>query len=429
MHDLIAQALKVGEQAEVFQSKGEKHSVIFQASKLKEITSAEEQSTTLRLIQKGLLGSASVTKPDSSDILLKYAANTVKYGSPVRYSFPPQAQVLKPRITDDRVRRVTQQEMLDMAGDLVAALNSFDPSIHAMAETTKASGYYGLTNSNGFAAEGDYTAWSVVFGGDLVSERDGFLFIYDALSGTDFVDDTSLLKARVIEAFRLAQHTASIKPGQYPVIFAPGEVSCLVNPLVACLNGKAVSRGFSPFKGRLGELAFDPRLSIIDDATIAGAVGSKGFDREGIPATKRHLISDGKIAGYMLDLQTAAELNMSPTGNGSVSGPVQNNIIVPGGTASFSEMLAGIDEGVLIEGTMGAWAGNPYGGQVSGNISLGYKIEKGQIVGRIKDAMFSLNVFTDLRDNLASISSEQLWRGNTCYPYLQFKNVNISTKS
>jgi len=428
MLELLAQARKVGEQAEVFQSKGEKHSVVFQASKLKEITSTEEQSTTLRLIQNGLLGSASVTKPDSSDVLLKYAANTVKYGSPVKHSFPTQAQVLQPRVTDERVRRVTQQEMLDIAGDLVAGLNAFDPSIKAMAETTKASGYFGLANSNGFAAESEYTAWSVVFGGELVSARDGFLFIYDALSGTDFTADVSLLKARVIEAFRLAQNTASIRAGQYPVIFAPGEVSCLVNPLVACLNGKAVARGFSPFKGRLGELAFDPRLSIIDDATIAGALGSKGFDREGIPSTKRSLISGGKIAGYMLDLQTAAELNMSPTGNGSVSGPVQNNIIVPGGTASFSEMLAGIDEGVLIEGTMGAWAGNPYGGQVSGNISLGYKIEKGQIVGRIKDAMFSLNVFTDLRDNLASISSEQLWRGNACFPYLQLRNVNISTK-
>ena len=429
MRELLTQALKVGDQAEVFQSRGEKHAVVFQASKLKEITSTEEQSTTLRLIQNGLLGSASVTKPDSHDILLKYAANTVKYGSPIKYSFPPQAQLLQPRVTDERVRHVTQQEMLDIAGDLVAALHAFDPNIKAMAEAIKASGYFGLSNSNGFVAEGEYTAWSVVFGGELVSERDGFLFIYDALSGTDFTADVSLLKARVIEAFRLAQNTASIRAGQYPVIFAPGEVSCLVNPLVACLNGKAISRGFSPFKGRLGELAFDPRLSIMDDATIDGAVGSKGFDREGIPATKRSLIEGGKINGYMLDLQTAAELNMSPTGNGSVSGPVQNNIIVPGGQASWSEMLAGIDEGVLIEGTMGAWAGNPYGGQVSGNISLGYKIEKGQIVGRIKDAMFSVNVFTDLRDNLVALSSDKLWRGNTCYPYLQLANVNISTKS
>ena len=66
---------------------------------------------------------------------------------------------------------------------------------------------------------------------------------------------------------------------------------------------------------------------------------------------------------------------------------------------------------------------------MSGNISLGYKIEKGQIVGRIKDAMFSVNVFTDLRDNLVALSSDKLWRGNTCYPYLQLANVNISTKS
>ncbi len=64
--------------------------------------------------------------------------------------------------------------------------------------------------------------------------------------------------------------------------------------------------------------------------------------------------------------------------------------------------------GKLSEDASGA--GNPYGGQVSGDISLGYKIEKGQIVGRIKDAMFSVNVFTDLRDNLVALSSDNLAR-------------------
>lgn len=428
MQELLHKATQLADEAEVFKLVASQESVSFHASKLKDITHTEEEALTLRLIRDKKLGSASSTKPGSMDTLLKYAANAVQFGSPIAYSLPGQAALQHPRIYDAKVNNVTQQEMLDIGADMVSALNAFDPQIKAMAGVQKAVGSSELYNSAGFSGSAEYTNWSVFFGGELVND-DGFLFVYDALSGTDYTADTQQLKARVLESFQLARTTASIKPGEYPVIFVPAEVSCLINPLLACLNGKAISRGFSPFKGKLGEELFDKRLSLVDDPFYDGAVGSKGFDREGVATMRRSLIANGAVNGYLLDLQTAHELGMQPTGNGSTAGPVTNNIIVSPGSKSFAQMLAGIDEGVLIEGTMGAWAGNPYGGQVSGNISLGYKIEKGQIVGRIKDCMFSTNVFTDLRDNLVSLSSEQLWRGNCCFPYVELQNINISTKS
>ncbi|MBT9155092.1 MAG: Metalloprotease TldD [Firmicutes bacterium] len=427
MEALLHKALKLADQADVYAKQAVQHAVSFQASKLKDITHTEEEGWTLRLIKDGRLGSATTTKPGSFDVLLSYASNTAKHGSPVGYTLPGASALTSPRTFDPRVKEVSQAEMLDIAADLVSALNAYDPKIKAFAGVGKNFGSIELMNSAGFGAKSDVSVWSVYMGGELVNE-DGFLQVYDFIAQSDYSSCTENIKGKVIESFRLAKENASIKPGQYPVIFAPGEVSCLVDPLLTCLNGMGISRGFSPFKGRIGELAFDPRFSLIDDALADGAVGSKGFDREGLPTSRRALIDQGRIGGYLLDLQTAHLLNMLPTGNGGGAGPVSNNTVVPGGDKSFSEMLAGIDEGVLIDGTMGAWAGNPYGGQVSGNISLGYKIEKGQVVGRIKDCMFSVNVFTDLRDNLAALSREQQWRGSTCYPYLQLANVNISTK-
>lgn len=428
MEALLLKALKLADQADVYAKQAVQHAVSFQSSKLKDITHAEEEGWTLRLIKDGRLGSATTTKPGSLDVLLEYASNTVKHGSPVGYGLPGASALTAPRTFDPRVKEVSQAEMLDLAADMVRALNAYDPKIKAFAGVGKNYGQMELLNSAGFKGSMDVTVWHAYLGGELVND-DGFLHVYDGIAQADYTSHTENIKQRVIEAFRLAKENVSIKPGQYPVIFAPKEVSCLVDPLLACLNGMGISRGFSPFKGRIGELAFDHRFSIIDDAAVDGAVGSKSFDREGVPTARRALINQGKIGGYLLDLQTAHLLGMSPTGNGGSTGPVSNNTVVPGGDKPFGEMLAGIDEGVLIDGTMGAWAGNPYGGQVSGNISLGYKIEKGKVVGRIKDCMFSVNVFSDLRDNLAALSREQEWRGNTCYPYLQLANVNISTKS
>jgi PmbA protein len=427
MEQLLARALQQVDHAEVFERKVRQQSVTFHGNKLKEISQSEEQDTTLRLIRDGRLGSAQSSKPGSESELLAYALETVNYGGSVAYGWPGANETHSPVVYDKRVEDISQRDMLELAADMISAINSYDASILAMAGVSKQLYEATLMNSAGFRGRETSSLWTMFLGGEFTNEE-GFLFVYDHLSGCNFTADTEALKGKVIEAFRLARNIVPIRAGQYPVIFAPAQVGTLVNPLLACLNGKAIARGVSPFKGRLGDTLFDPRITIADDPHVDGASGSQGFDREAVPTAAYNLIESGRVTNFMLDLQSASELGLKPTGNGSLDGPVPNNIILRPGDQSLQEMLAGTDEGILIEMTMGAWAGNPYGGQVSGNVSLGYKIEKGQLVGRVKDTMFSLNVLQDLRDNLHGLSREQVWQGNYCFPYVQLNNVNISAK-
>jgi PmbA protein len=427
MKDLLSKAAGLADQAELFTQTSEEQSVTFQANKLKDISRSESHAQTLRLIKDGKMGSAQSSKPGSDDDLLRYAADTVAFGSPVDYKWQGASELAKPGLFDPRVESVTEAEMLSLASDMVSALNRFDPGIMAMAGVSKAVVEYALGNSAGFSGSERMTQWSMYFGGELVND-DGFLFIYDQLAGTSLLKDTEQMKHNVIESFRLARNNVALASGQYPVIFAPREVSCLINPLLACLNGKAVSQGVSPLKSRLGDLVFDPRISLRDDAHIDGAVGSRSFDREGIATRPHALVDKGVVHSFLLDLQSAAELKMAPTGNGGLNGPAANNVVLAPGDLAYTDMLKDIEEGVLIDMTMGAWAGNPYGGQVSGNISLGYKIEKGRLVGRIKDAMFSVNVFKALAEQLHSLSREQVWHGNNLFPYVRLNDVNVSTK-
>jgi PmbA protein len=63
---------------------------------------------------------------------------------------------------------------------------------------------------------------------------------------------------------------------------------------------------------------------------------------------------------------------------------------------SLADMLAQIDKGLLVDQGMGTWAGNVVAGEFSGNVQLGYKLERGELVGRVKDAMVAGNVYTAL---------------------------------
>jgi PmbA protein len=77
---------------------------------------------------------------------------------------------------------------------------------------------------------------------------------------------------------------------------------------------------------------------------------------------------------------------------------------------------------------MGSEQGNILGGDFSGNVLLGFKIEKGKIVGRVKDTMVSGNVYNLLKD-IAAIGSETKWVNSFLQtPPLYCKELSVSSK-
>jgi PmbA protein len=75
---------------------------------------------------------------------------------------------------------------------------------------------------------------------------------------------------------------------------------------------------------------------------------------------------------------------------------------------------------------MGAGQGNVLGGDFSGNVLLGYKIENGKIAGRVKDTMVSGNIYR-LLNRIAAIGSETTWLGGFLQtPPLCFSNVSVA---
>ena len=106
---------------------------------------------------------------------------------------------------------------------------------------------------------------------------------------------------------------------------------------------------------------------------------------------------------------------------------IRDSVITPGKT-TFNDMLRDIKEGLVIEQLMGAEQGNLLGGDFSGNVLLGYKVENGEIVGRVKDTMVSGNVYRLLKD-IAGIGSEPEWVGSFLYtPPLYCTGLSVSSK-
>jgi PmbA protein len=92
-------------------------------------------------------------------------------------------------------------------------------------------------------------------------------------------------------------------------------------------------------------------------------------------------------------------------------------------------MVRDIKEGLVIEQLMGAEQGNILGGDFSGNVLLGYKIENGKLVGRVKNTIVSGNVYQLLKE-IAGIGSEAKWIGGfLCTPHIYCPSLAVAAKS
>jgi PmbA protein len=95
----------------------------------------------------------------------------------------------------------------------------------------------------------------------------------------------------------------------------------------------------------------------------------------------------------------------------------------------YNAILKDVREGIVAEQLMGVGQNNPFNGDFSFNLHLGYKIENGEIVGRVKDTMVAGNAFEILKNGISEISKETEWVENSfkC-PYVMLEGMTISSK-
>jgi PmbA protein len=427
MRKALNQAASAGADATLTFQESRKVELSFEFNRLKGIQNTESLSLTAQAIKDGRLGVAFSTKAGEEADLLQRAIRLSEYGAPAPYSFPAPAPSTKPAVYSEGVASLRLEEMLEVGEDLSGFLRTLHPDVNGSVTVAKVTSREGIANTKGLEASWDKTILSVTAAAELV-EGQNMVHLWDFQVGTDLQWEVERMKREIQARFDLARKNVKIETGAYPVLFTPMAFRDLLSPILACLNGKAVTRGISPLAGRLGEQVFSADLTVVEDGLMAGGLGSRMYDDQGVACRRTSLIEKGVLREYLLDLETAHKLGREPIGTGGVATVAPANLIVEGGSRSKDDLLSGVKQGIIIEATMGAWAGNPYSGQVSGNIAMGFLIEDGKLTGRVKDCMFSLNVFSHLKDHLVALSRETKNIG-IALPYALVENVSVTAKS
>jgi len=433
MEQLLAQAKKAAEEAEVFMVSSEETPVQFEANRLKHIQAKQSSYVALRIIKEGKIGYATATELSDRQNLVKAAVETANFGMAAEFELPSPTPYPDIEVLDPKVESVSVEEMSDLGKELIAAIREHTPDILCEAEVGKETTSLHLINSRGGNINYRQSAFGVGIIGYLIRNTD-MLFVGEIESSCHPLTETKAIAEEVLQQLERARNQASVSTKSLPVVFTShGVAGALIPPLMAAFNGKTVLNGASPIGNKLGQLVFDKQLWLWDDPTIAYRPESRPSDDEGIPSQRTPLIEQGKVTNFLYDLQTAALAHTHSTGNGRRSqgglpAPSPSAFIIQPGNTTFDEMVSDIKEGLVIEQLMGAEQGNILGGDFSGNVLLGYKVENGKIVGRVKDTMVSGNVYQLLKQ-IAAIGSEAKWVGglvNT--PPLYCPSVSVASK-
>lgn len=83
---------------------------------------------------------------------------------------------------------------------------------------------------------------------------------------------------------------------------------------------------------------------------------------------------------------------------------------------------------VKVEDLLGIGQGNVISGAFSNPLSLAFKVEKGEIIGWVKDVSIAGNVH-DLLKNVDAVNRKTQWVYNAfCAPYLLLPEMNVVAK-
>ncbi|MFO1132335.1 MAG: metallopeptidase TldD-related protein [Hyphomicrobiales bacterium] len=306
----------------------------------------------------------------------------------------------------------------EAAGLAVAGVSKSSGAGASRSETS-----VGIVISNGFAQgyrrTGVGVSMSAIAGEGLGMQRD-----YDYSSAVHFVDlrDPEAVGRSAGERAVARVNPRKVRSQSVPVIYDRRVAAGLIGHLLGAINGAAIARGTSFLKEALGQPVFGSHITIVEDPHMLRGHGSRPFDGEGLACTRRNLVADGVLTGWVLDLRAARQLGLAPTGQGSRGGPSTSNVFLPAGTQSPEDQIRQVSQGLYVTELIGSSINNVTGDYSRG--ASGFWIENGELAYPVSE----ITIAGNLRDMFRTVTpaSNLEFRGAVNAPNCLVEGLTIA---
>jgi PmbA protein len=422
---LLELALQSGAQeAEVYQSRSLARPVFFEANRLKQLESSQSEGVALRLWRDGRPGLAVAYGPAEPQNLVDRALAMTALNEP---EFVELTEARTDRYPD-LGKVVAVEELVKMGKEAIAQIRDVYPEVLCDAELECDEETTRLINSKGLDCHYTDTTLSCSLGVEWVRGED-FLSVYDGQTERGSLSSENIVQS-ILQRLNWAKENVASPVGRIPVLLTAKAADLLWDTIQAALNGKQVLEGSSPWSDRLTQVVTSESLTLSQQPDIGPF--SCPFDDEGTPTEALLFIREGQLLRFYCDRTTGRLLGTGTTGSGFRPGmgsyptPGLVNLLIQPGKGSLDHLIQQLDQGLVVDQLLGG--GADISGDFSVNVELGYRVQNGQITGRVKDTMISGNVYTVLKQ-LVALGGDADWNGPCYTPSLIVEGISTTGRS
>ncbi|HEY9825397.1 MAG TPA: TldD/PmbA family protein [Stenomitos sp.] len=409
--------------AEVFIERSLHRPVLFEANILKQIETRDSEGIALRLWVDDRPGMAVAYGEFQPEDLVETAIALSKLNEPEQI----ELTVSPPEVQDGLYgESVEVQQLIDWGHTALSQLLTREfRDLQCVLELDSEIATTALLNSEGLTCHYTERTLSIYGAAEWVRGED-FLCV-EAEQTQRYPLDIQQFTTSIAERLRWAKRRSKSPRGHVPVLLTGRAAEVLWTTVEAALNSKRVLEGASPWSGRLGEPIISPNLTVFQDPQI-GPFGCP-FDDEGTTTRRADLIRDGVLQLFYTDRATGRILGSGSTGNGFRPGlerypsPGMFNLMVAPGLDDFEAIVAKMEDGLIVDQILGD-AGS-ISGDFAVNVDLGYRVKKGEIVGRVKDTLVSGNVYAAL-NQVTALGKDTVWHGSYCTPSVLVEGLSVT---
>jgi PmbA protein len=226
-------------------------------------------------------------------------------------------------------------------------------------------------------------------------------------------------------ARRAVELFGAVKPPtmRVPVIFERDIAAAVIADLFAAVSAANVAVGNSWLAGKTGERVGSELVTIVDDGTMPGKLGSSPFDGEGVATRRTPVFERGVLKSYLYDTYYARKLGAASTGNSNGGSISANNFYLEAGTASVEDLIASTARGVFVLETIGFATEHATGTYSRG--ARGFMIENGALTHPIDEFTIAGN-FAEMLAAIDGVANDLRFDGAVVSPSFRVAEMTIS---
>jgi PmbA protein len=437
--DVLEQSKRKGAtQGDLVMAESDSSFVAVRLGEIDKVSQAQEKRLGLRLFFGASSASASTSDISKSAIerLVDDTCALARATAQDTYSGLPAPDDLARTIPDldlldERGRSLSIEEKSRVALDTEKAALDFDARITNSEGGEFSAGISRVLYANSHGFFGEYRGSSFGVSVAPVASSNGSMqrdYWYSSQRKFSRLESPIAVGKRAAERALRRLGARKAKTCECPVVFDPEIAATLLRQLSSALSGYSLYKGASFLVGKRGEKIASDLITVVDDGTIPGALGSRPFDGEGLATRKKTIVERGVLRSYLLDTYSGKKLGLPSTANaaravGDAPGVGPLNFFLLPGTHTPEEIVASVEDGLYVTELIGFGVNLVTGDYSRG--AVGLWIENGKLAYPVEEITIAGNL-QEMLCNIEMIGNDLELRGRIAAPTLKISRMTVA---